>query len=394
MLKLLHASDIHIGAKFSSFGEKAAAQRQALLDAFAKIIDLAISEQVQLLLIAGDLFDSNFPSYQSVSFVKEQLKKLDKEGIRAVILPGTHDCLSRDSIFKRENFTIGMAHIFIFDNPEETRKEFPELDLMIFGKPNISNKSPDSPLASLKGNPRTLRAEQSPYDDKARDSKSKYKIAMAHGSVQIEGKAAPDDLPISFQDIADSGMDYIALGHWHGAQDFSSGKVKAWYAGSPEITYQEGKGGLGQGYALIVEIGQNGTNVSPIKITDKEIKEINFDLQMFDKEALYQEIEKLANPNLILSASLTGFADAENLLSFQKIEEDFQNKFFYIKVKNNLSLRLEDIDSRNYPEELILGQFVRVMQDKISKASSDEEKSILKDALQIGIAELEGKNVI
>ena len=390
MLKLLHASDIHIGAKFSSFGEKAATQRQALLDAFAKIIDLAISEKVQLLLIAGDLFDSNFPSYQSVSFVKDQLKKLDNAGIRAVILPGTHDCLSRDSIFKRENFTG-----FIFDNPEETQKEFPELDLTIFGKPNLSNKSPDSPLASLK--------------DAARDSKSKYKIAMAHGSVQIEGKAAPDDLPISFQDIADSGMDYVALGHWHGAQDFSSGKVKAWYAGSPEITYQEDKGGLGQGYALIVEIGQNGTNVSPIKITDKEIKEINFDLQMFEgnprtqraeqssydgREALYQEIEKLANPNMILSVSLSGFADAENLFSFQKIEEDFQNKFFYIKVKNNLSLRLEDIDSRNYPEELILGQFVRVMQDKISKASSDEEKSILKDALQIGIAELEGKNVI
>src|SRR3989344_3904771 len=233
MFKLLHASDIHIGAKFSSFGEKAAAQRQALLDAFAKIVDLAISEQVQLLLIAGDLFDSNFTSYQSVSFVKDQLKKLDNAGIRAVILPGTHDCLSRDSIFKRENF-IG----FIFDNPEETRKEFPELDLTIFGKPNLSNKSPDSPLAFLK----------------VRDSESKYKIAMAHGSVQIEGKAAPDDLPISFQDIADSGMDYIALGHWHGAQDFSSGKVKAWYAGSPEITYQEGKGGLGQGYPLIVEI--------------------------------------------------------------------------------------------------------------------------------------------
>lgn len=379
MLKFLHTSDIHIGSKFASFGEKAALQRQALLDAFAKIIDLAIKERVQLLLIAGDLFDSNFPSYQSVSFVKDQLKKLDSAGIYAVILPGTHDCLSRDSIFKRENFTSGTAHIFIFDNPEETKKEFPDLDLTIFGKPNLSNKSSDSPLAFLK----------------ADDSKSKYKIAMAHGSMQIEGKAAPDDLPIAFQDIADSGMDYIALGHWHGAQDFSSGKVKAWYAGSPEITYQEGKGGLGQGYALKVEIGQNGTNVSPVKITNKEIKEVNFDLQMFDgRDALYQEIEKLANPNLILSVSLSGFADAENLLSFQKIEEDFQNKFFYIKVKNNLSLRLEDIDSRNYPEELVLGQFVRVMQERINKAVNDEEKGVLKDALQIGIAELEGKNVI
>lgn len=381
MLKFIHASDIHIGAKFSSFGEKAALQRQALIDAFARIIDLAIKEQVQLLLIAGDLFDSNFPSYQSVSFVKDQLKKLDNAGIYAVILPGTHDCLSRDSIFKRENFTAGAQHVFIFDNPEETKKEFPEFDLTIFGKPNLSNKSSDSPLAFVK--------------DKARDSKSKYKIAMAHGSVQIEGKAASDDLPIAFQDITDSGMEYIALGHWHGAQDFSSGNVKAWYAGSPEITYQEGKGGLGQGYALKVEIEQNGTNVSPMKITEKEIKEINFDLQMFDnKEALYQEIEKIANPNLILSVNLFGFANAENLLSFQKIEEDFQNKFFYIKVKNNLSLRLEDIDSRNYPEELVLGQFVRVMQEKISKSANDDEKSILKDALQIGIAELEGKNII
>mgnify|MGYP001591433559 CR=1 FL=1 len=381
MLKLLHASDIHIGAKFSSFGEKAALQRQALLDAFAKIIDLAIGEQVQLLLIAGDLFDSNFPSYQSVSFVKDQLKKLDNAGIYVVILPGTHDCLSRDSIFKRENFTAGTQHVFIFDNPEETQKEFPDFDLTIFGKPNLSNKSSDSPLAFIK--------------DKARGSKSKYKIAMAHGSVQIEGKAASDDLPIAFQDIADSGMEYIALGHWHGAQDFSSGNVKAWYAGSPEITYQEGKGGLGQGYALKVEIGQNETFVSPMKITEKEIKEINFDLQMFDnKEALYQEIEKLVNPNLILSVSLSGFANAENLLSFQKIEEDFQNKFFYIKVKNNLSLRLEDVDSRNYPEELVLGQFVRVMQEKINKAANDNEKSILEDALQIGIAELEGKNII
>lgn len=380
MLKLLHTSDIHIGAKFASFGNKAAQQRQALLNTFEKIISLAISEQVQLVLISGDIFDSNFPSYQSVSFVKDQLKRLDQNGIYAVILPGTHDCLSKDSVFKRENLSAGMPHIQIFDNPEETIKEFPDLELTVFGKANVGGKSPASPLVFLKS---------------VNIPNTRYKIAMAHGSVQIEGKAASDDMPITFSDIGNSGMDYIALGHWHGAQDFSSGKVKAWYAGSPEITYQEGKGGLGQGYALKVEIEDGKTTVLPIKITEKEIKEVNFDLQMFEnRDDIYKTIERLANPNLILSVNLSGFADAEKLLALQKIDEDFQDKFFYISVKNNISLKLREIDSRNYPEELVVGQFVRLMQEKILKAASEEEKSILKDALQIGIAELEGKNIL
>ena len=48
----------------------------------------------------------------------------------------------------------------------------------------------------------------------------------------------------------------------------------------------------------------------------------------------------------------------------------------------------------NYPEELVVGQFARIMQKKLESAQTPEERKIIEDALQIGVAELEGKNVL
>jgi len=123
MLRLIHTSDVHIGVKFGAFGEKAELQRQSLLEVFAKIIDVTISSRAHILLIAGDLFDSNFPSAQSVNFIRKQLKRLNDEHIYVAILPGTHDCLSKNSIFKREHLAEGLPYIYIFDDQDVTQKE-------------------------------------------------------------------------------------------------------------------------------------------------------------------------------------------------------------------------------------------------------------------------------
>ena len=103
MLRIIHTSDIHLGAKFLSLGKKADAQRQALKDSFAKVVDHALASKANLFLITGDLFDSNFPSPQSVSFVNTQLARLNEAQIWTMILPGTHDCLRRP-VYVREDF--------------------------------------------------------------------------------------------------------------------------------------------------------------------------------------------------------------------------------------------------------------------------------------------------
>ena len=149
MLKIIHTSDLHIGAKFGTFGEKAEAQRKAILNALAKIVDIAIERSAHIVLISGDLFDSNFPSRASVDFVKTQLKRLNDAKIYAAILPGTHDCLSQDSIYKRERFGSEMPFVFVFDDASVMQKEFTDINLTLFAKPNTTNKSTESPTAFL-----------------------------------------------------------------------------------------------------------------------------------------------------------------------------------------------------------------------------------------------------
>lgn len=380
MLRIIHTSDIHLGAKFTALGENARAQRQALEQSFAAIVDLAISSKANLFLIAGDLFDSNFPSQRTVAFVKEQLKRLNGERIYVVILPGTHDCLSKESIYIRENFGLDLLYVYVFSDPGTTSIELPDIDATVFAKANVSNKSSESPVAFL-------AAAQG-------NAKTKYKIAMAHGSVQIEGKAAPDDMPITFREIAESGMHYIALGHWHGAQDVSFGSVPAWYAGSPEITYQEGKGGLGQGYALSVDI-IDAAQVKPVKISQKTVKEVEIDMQIYENiENVVHELGKMEDKNCMLVATIFGFAESSQFIDTEEIERGLEGKFFSVTVKNKAMMKMPEITAINYPEELVIGQFVRIMQKKIESAQQPDERRILEDALQMGIAELEGKNVL
>ena len=96
MPKLIHAADVHLGAKFLSFGEKANQQREQLKKTFENIINKAVEEKADFLLIAGDLFDANRVHQSLVDFVKTQFKKLKENDIQAVIIPGF-----REGIFQR-----------------------------------------------------------------------------------------------------------------------------------------------------------------------------------------------------------------------------------------------------------------------------------------------------
>ncbi|MBI5913374.1 DNA repair exonuclease [Candidatus Azambacteria bacterium] len=380
MLRIIHTSDIHLGAKFSSLGKKADAQRQALKDSLAKVVDHALASKANLFLITGDLFDSNFPSPQSVSFVKSQLARLNEARIWTMILPGTHDCLSKSSVYVREDLSHNLPYVYVFNDAEVFAKEISDIDTTIYAKPSAANKSTESPVAFLAS--------------ATKDAKTRYKIAMAHGSVQIEGKSAPDDMPITLREVAEAGVQYLALGHWHGAQDFSFGNTVAWYAGSPEVTYQEGKGGIGQGYALAVDVMETA-KVKPIKISEKVVKEVDIDMQIYENvENVVFELEKLADKNCLLLVNVFGFAESAVFVDPDRIAEELADKFFSIKVKNTTALKLPEITALNYPEELVVGQFVRIMQKKLEGAQTPEERKMIEDAVQIGIAELEGKNVL
>src|SRR5215216_7003931 len=100
MLRLLHTADVHLGARHADLGDAAAAQRERQFGAFRSSIDVAIAEKVDVFLVAGDLFDSNTQPKRSVERVAAELNRLVEARIRTVIIPGTHDCYDRSSIYR------------------------------------------------------------------------------------------------------------------------------------------------------------------------------------------------------------------------------------------------------------------------------------------------------
>ncbi len=100
MLRIIHTADVHLGARHDDLGEQAAAQRERQFAAFKAAVDLALTEKVDLFLIAGDLFDSNMQPRRSVERVAAELARLAESRIRTVIIPGTHDVFDRASIYR------------------------------------------------------------------------------------------------------------------------------------------------------------------------------------------------------------------------------------------------------------------------------------------------------
>lgn len=377
MTKILHTADIQLGAQFKTLGAYAELQRAQLRKTFHKACDLAAEKKVNLMLIAGDLFDSNHPSYELVEFIRDEIKYLAENDISLAIVPGHHDSLEPDGIYNRVRFDADFPNVFIFRSPQGEVREYPDFDLAIFAKPNVSNKSTKTPLPDLR----------------ALTSSMKHKIVAAHGELKVPGKFAGDYHPIDYSEIeAMEGMDYVALGHWGSLQDcslYGNFTMPVWYSGSPELVTidQEGAGNV-----VLADFSGARTHVNAIKIGQRSSKKINVDLSLFEDSAgLKGKILESKDADLLIEVELSGLNINNIPTNPEKLEEELAEFFFHIRVLDKSHLALQEIPA--YSDALLQGQFVKIMQKRI-KDASDADKKMYEQALQMGLMELEGKEII
>lgn len=369
MIKLLHTADQHLGVKFSGFGEKGKQLRQAVKESLRTLVELALAEAVDLVLIAGDLFDSNAVSRNLVEEAVAQLKRLPLVPI--CILPGTHDCYDASSVYRRPEFQ-NMPNIHIFTD-EIRAISFPKLDITVYGRANLSPKGTESPLAALR-----------------KTDKTKYHVAMAHGEMAIEAKFAGDYYPIEPREIAASGMNYVALGHWHRYSDFSQGGVKAFYCGASEtLSFEERED---SGFVLIVSIEELATGVEKKRLGKFLWKTVDLAIETFESEEdLIQEIRQWADLNTLLRVKLNGLKPLAWNVSDERLAEALGDSFFHLEViTGELSTSLDRIPVADFPESTVIGQFLRLMGKRLETADPSE-KPVLDEALQRGFALLNGR---
>jgi DNA repair protein SbcD/Mre11 len=371
MLKILHTADIHLGARFSGLGNRSNAQREQLRATFKSVIATAIEERVNIVLIAGDLFDANQQPQRNIDLVIEQFNLLKQNNISVCLVPGTHDSLDPSSIYRKVDFEGRCCNLKIFSGGNKSYQEYPNLDLTVYGKPNLSNRSYTSPLQGLK--PATS---------------SKFHVAMAHGSFYIPEKVAEDDHVFRLEEVEASGMDYVALGHWHEVYSCSE-NPPAWYCGSPEwIPRKKGKGAV----LLVTVLDSGEVRVAPRELGVRDYDELVIDVsEIQDPMELKARISQGATQDLVREVTLRGLRDTGLMVSPEELETELGPAFFHLGVTDESHPRSEEITEDE--ERLIRSQFVKLMKGQI-ESSEGEERSIAENALQYGIALLDGKEVL
>ena len=373
MIKILHTADLHLGKDFKGLGGFGEELRETIKHTFSKIIDLALERKIDLLLISGDLFNSNKVSSKLVGYVVDELRRLN--GIPTCIIPGTHDCYDSNSVYRRNEFTNDLENIFIFRNSTPTTKIFERLNVVIHGKANITNLGSESPLKDLKANKDMM-----------------FNIALAHGAIKIEGKYNPDEYVIDPKEIENSGMDYIALGHWHKCAEYSSDKTKtkAWYSGSPETLQFEDRDE--SGCVLLVSLDENNCRVEKREMGRYSWQELNIDTSIYPPSAqLTQQILNYKGENKIVRVYLEGIISPDNSIDFSELEEELKNHFAFLKIDSSnvhpdIPINLDSL----FPQGTIGHNFVQSLKIEIEN-SSQERKEILEEALRKGVALLSGK---
>ena len=214
-LKLVHTSDVHIHSEGFRDEERPAIRALEEL-ALRKVVDTAQRLEADLLLIAGDLFDSSRIAQPEIDFV---MATLGAASCPVVVLPGNHDCYDDHSVYRKVDFRAGGSHVYPLMAEDGDVLEFPELHATVWGRAMVEHDHANQPLEAVP-------ERRGDY----------WHVGIAHGHLVPDRSELRSSL-ITPEEIADSGLDYLALGHVHVFRDVSERSTIACYSGSPSPQY-------------------------------------------------------------------------------------------------------------------------------------------------------------
>jgi DNA repair exonuclease SbcCD nuclease subunit len=394
MLRIIHTADVHLGARHDDLGEQASAQRERQFAAFVATIDLALAEKVDLFLVAGDLFDSNVQPKRSVERVAAQLKRLVGAKIRTVIIPGTHDVYDRSSIYRAYDLealagsTPDDPWVTVL-TPDRPRLHIAACDVMVHGPVFATKRAPHSPLQDL--------------DVAGHKEAATWHVGLVHGALAIPGKTDRDDVVVRTEEIAASGLDYLALGHWHSAQQNRAGSVTYAYAGAPEpVAVDQDRAGK----VLHVQLEETNSGRT-VTVSERQVGKVRFEKLDLDaagvttQPALVDSLTRKGNEDLVLDVRIVGVRPDELDLHIDEIETALAPLFLKVRVRD---MSVPPLTEGTLPSpDTIAGSFIRDLEARIAEleaapsadggADTTAEAGELRDALRLGRLLLAGHEV-
>lgn len=327
MVQFLHTADWHVGMAFTGFEASAPRMQQKRFTAASNVVKIAKNEKVDFVLIAGDIFDSDYVDARTRRQVVEILNSFAP--IPVYLISGNHDPFMPGGVWERKELLDIKEHVRVIK--QDCRIEVGE-EVVLYASPIRQKTSDLDPT------------EWIPAEADA----GKIRIGLAHGSLPFNPQDAV--FPIAVDRCQKSGLDYLALGDWHSA--LQSGNIV--YSGCMEPT----KFGLTDpGKVALVKIDCRGakpivrfenSGVLAWKLIEMSIED---ESDVDELVSQLQDIKDISNTVLKIDTKLSPL-DKKNVDRLEDLRSNYVGDAFHLFW--DLEVEAKELDDSPLPAGLLL----------------------------------------
>ena len=364
MIRFLHGADFHLDSAFGALpAQRAAERRRESRELLFRLADYVNGHDIDLVLLAGDLFDSASPFRET----GEQLAAaLGQMLARVFVAPGNHDWCGPGSPWETETWP---ENVTVFRERAMTAAEVPELDLVVHGAAFTGPEQPESLLAGF----------TAPADGKVH-------IGLLHG--ELDGAEDRYD-PIRREEVSASGLAYLALGHVHKRMEpLTLGRTVCAWPGCLEGRGFDELGEKGFYKGTISDSGEVSLTFVPFARHRYEILEV--DVTGKDPRVAVEAALPPDTAGDLYRILLTG-ETAEGGAGAAALREALADRFDTLEVRDRTRMA-EDLWQRA-GEDSLRGLFLRELLARREAAEDEAARAEIDLAARFGLAALDHRDL-
>ena len=363
MVRIIHAADFHLDSAFSGLPpEKARQRRRESREILDRLTALARERQADLVLLAGDLFDGERVYPETLERLREALAAL---ACPVFIAPGNHDPFTPRSPYARQSWP---ENVHIFRGGALEAVELPELGCVVHGAAFTAPERTDQVLAGF-----------------AAPADGHVHILCLHGEVNAP---ASQYGPITREQIAASGLTYLALGHIHQCSGVQRQGDSFWaYPGCPE---GRGFDELGDKGVLAGTVERGRVSLDFVPLCRRRYHILTADVTGRNPRQALEEAMPATASDDVCRVIFTG-ETGEAGIDLAGLTEDYRDRFYALELRDQTRVSRDIWDRAG--EDSLRGLFLRDLRARYDAAEDEAEREKIAAAVRFGLAALEGRDL-
>ncbi len=363
MFQFIHAADFHLDSAFGALpARQAAARRREGREAVFRLADYVNRQGIDLVLLAGDLFDSGSAFRETGEQLAQALGQMEA---RVFLAPGNHDWYGPGSPYAALRWP---ENVHIFRESRMTAVELPEWNAVVHG---AAFTAPEQAAGLLAG-------FSAPADGRVH-------LGLLHGEVD---PAEARYNPIRREEIAASGLAYLALGHIHRRTEPL--RLGATLCAWPGCLEGRGFDELGEKGFYRGRVDGGAVSLDFVPFAWRRYERLEVDVTGRDPRAAVEAALPQDTARHLYRILLTG-ETGEGGVDAAALEESLAERFYALEIRDGTRMA-EDI-WRRAEEDSLRGLFLRELRLRWAAAKTEEEREQVTQAVRFGLAALDHRDL-